>query len=228
MLERIPRRRLVDEAATAIRKAIIDGTFKPGDRLPEDRLATMLGVSRTPLREAFRMLEEEGLVAVSTGRGVEVVRLDTEEASDLYDVREVLDGLAARRAADRIRPESLQELLRLVDTMHKVLAVGDFDGWLQCNVRFHEAVAEASGNRRLLRLLPAIRVTVQMFHPILASDESRPNDALREHETILAAIRRRDGEAAEAAARMHIRNAKAMLLDHLKRTADTSAPALHG
>ena len=170
MLERIPRRRLVDEAATAIRKAIIDGTFKPGDRLPEDRLATMLGVSRTPLREAFRMLEEEGLVAVSTGRGVEVVRLDTEEASDLYDVREVLDGLAARRAADRIRPESLQELLRLVDTMHKVLAVGDFDGWLQCNVRFHEAVAEASGpdvppDSGLRRVPPQRRPARARDHP---------------------------------------------------------------
>lgn len=215
-LAKIPRRRLVDEAVAALRQAILDGQFELGERLREEELARRLGISRTPLREAFRMLEEEGLIRVSQGRGVEVTRPTLDEASDLYDIREVLDGLAARRAAAQATPAQLAELDALLAEMEASLQQGDFRRWLGANVRFHEAIAQASGNGRLVRLLPAIRITVEMFHPTLVRSVERPGAALAEHREIVAAIRSGDGDLAETVARRHIRNAKEMLLQALR------------
>lgn len=211
MLNRIPRRRLVDEAATAIRKAIIGGSFKPGERLPEDRLASMLGVSRTPLREAFRMLEEEGLVMLSPSRGVEVVRLDAREISNLFDLREILDGLAARNVADGARAEHIAALESVQEELRRDFERRDFDQFLIDHLHFHELMAKTSGNHRLQRLLPAISVSVQIYHPTLAREEHLPARTLAEHERILEAIRRGDGEAAEAAARAHGRTGRVEL-----------------
>ena len=118
----LKRTRLVDEAARALRDAILNGELSSGTRLRQVQLATQLGISRTPLREALMKLEQEGLIELLPRGGLRVALLNLDEAVELYDVREVLDGLAARLAAQRITEQGLRDLKRHLSQMKDCLA----------------------------------------------------------------------------------------------------------
>lgn len=129
----ISKRRLVDEAARALREAILDGRLRPGQRLLQDRLAEMLGVSRTPIREALQRLEREGLVRSVGRQGMVVAQLAAQDIEEIYDVREVLEGLAARLAASRISQAQLNTLRKSLERMAGHAEKGDARRWLEAN-----------------------------------------------------------------------------------------------
>lgn len=218
ILERVPpRRRLVADVAARLRRAILSRDLKPGERLPETELAAQLGVSRTPLREALRMLEQEALVVALPQGGVEVARLDAADADDLYELREVLDGLAARRLAAQGSREGVVGILREnVEQAKAALAEKDMERFTELNVSFHERIVEGSQNRWLGRFMPVIRMTIQLFYPVLASDVERAQQAVREHEAILEAIAGGDSEEAAERAREHARRAREALRKRLR------------
>jgi len=215
VLDRVTRHRLVVEIASRLRRAILSGELAAGQRLSEVELAERLGVSRTPVREALRMLEQEALVVASPRRGVEVVRLSAADAADLYELREALDGLAARRLAAGAGAEVIAGLADNLDRTRRALERKDMDAFLELNVAFHEMIASCSGNRWLDRFVPVIRMTIQMFHPVLAKQVERAWQAWEEHEQIYRAVRGGDAQGAERSARRHVRNARAALIKAL-------------
>jgi DNA-binding GntR family transcriptional regulator len=207
----LARRRLVDDATQALRDAILAGRFPAGARLRQTDLADQLGISRTPIREALGRLQYEGLVRLQPGGGVSVAALDLAEAVALYDVREVLDGLAARLAARRAGKPELAKLERALGAMRQCLERGDANQWFSAHVTFHDAIFQASGNARLLALATVVRQSIQHFHPLLLKTDRRLEAAYAEHREIFEAISARDEEGAEKVARQHIESAKGIV-----------------
>jgi DNA-binding GntR family transcriptional regulator len=207
----------VDEATQVLRDAILAGRFPAGARLRQTDLADRLGISRTPVREALGRLAFEGLVRLGPHGGVTVAVLDLTEAAALYDVREVLDGLAARLAATRASARDVARLGRAMAAMAACVARGDANRWFGAHVGFHDAIFQASGNPRLVALATVIRQSIQHFHPLLLRTERRLESALAEHRGIFEAIAGRAPEEAERRARAHIASARAIVLRELSR-----------
>jgi DNA-binding GntR family transcriptional regulator len=220
MVAPLRRRRLVDDASQALREAILDGRFEAGARLRQTELADRLGISRTPIREALVRLQDEGLVELLPGGGVRVKLLNVDEAVELYDLREVLDGLAARLAAGRAGAAALAKLERALARMAQCIERQDTNQWFRAHVAFHEEIVRAAGNRPLGRLSTVVRLSIRHFHPLLLRTERRLENAYAEHRAIYEAIAARDGESAERLARGHIANAKEIVLKVMTRTAN--------
>lgn len=221
--EPLRRQRLVDEATEALREAILAGRLAAGARLRQTELAGQLHISRTPIREALGRLRHEGLVELLPRGGVRVAVLDLDEAVALYDLREVLDGLAARLAARQIEPGVVARLERALDRMARCLERRNPSQWFGAHVLFHEEIFRAAGNRRLQALLPVVGLSIRRFHPLLLRTERRLESALAEHRRIFAAIAAHDGEAAEREARTHIVNAREIVLKLMSRGAPDGA-----
>jgi DNA-binding GntR family transcriptional regulator len=211
-IEPLRRRRLVDDATQTLRDAILEGRFAAGARLRQTDLADQLAISRTPVREALGKLQHEGLVELLPGGGVRVAVLALEEAAELYDLREVLDGLAARLAAQRATPASFARLESSLARMARCLARNDANQWFGAHVAFHDEIFQASGNARLIALSAVVKLSIQRFHPVLLRTPHRLADADREHREIHAAIAAGDGERAERLARAHIVGAKEIVV----------------
>ncbi|MCB1385167.1 MAG: GntR family transcriptional regulator [Nitratireductor sp.] len=196
--------RLLDEVAQALRERIYAGAYPPGATLRQERVAAEFGISRTPLREAFRVLERDGLVVNKPGSGVRVATADLPKLLDAYAVREAMDGVAARSAAERATQAEIRKLAKLVEWQEKVVKNWDASAYTQSNVEFHLTIIEAARNVSLAPLVPLLHMTSQVFAPALALSSERASSAVADHGEILDAIRRRDPDAAERVARAHI------------------------
>ena len=208
------RVRLVDEVVAVLRDRIYEGHFAPGAPLRQEQLAAELRVSRTPLREALRMLEREGLVKVEPGRGVRVISADDHTLLDAYELREVIDGLAARLAAQRRTEATLGRLSALLERQHASLEPWDPGAYTATNVAFHTEIIAAAGNEFVSTQLPLVPLTSQIFVPVKRVDRSRAERAVAEHEGIRAAIAAQEPEEAERLARAHIRTTIDTLVPH--------------
>lgn len=197
---------LVEEVAQVLRDRIFAGRYAPGEPMRQVQLSEELRVSRTPLREALRMLESEGLLASEGARGVVVATADLAKLVRAYELREVIDGLAARLAARLATREQLGQLQDLVKEQRRAVSPWQPGAYTQLNVRFHAAIIAVSGNEYLAAQLPLVRLTSQVFAPAVQLTRDRAQAAIAEHGQILEAIRGRDPELAEQLARMHIRN----------------------
>jgi DNA-binding GntR family transcriptional regulator len=197
------RIRLVDEVAEELRQRIYTRRHPPGSKLRQEQLAAELGVSRTPLKEALRVLEAEGLVTVSPRGGVQVKSPTVSTLLAAYELREVVDGLAARLAA-RSRGAATDVDGFLAE---QEACLRDWDGavWTLSNVAFHGAILEASDNEYVAGQMSLLRLTAQVFVPVARLGPTRAAGALREHAAIAEAIREGDAEQAERLARAHIR-----------------------
>ena len=222
----IPHVRLVDEASRAIREVILTGELPPGSQLRQADLAQKMKISRTPLREALMKLEQEGLIAVLPRRGFRVVDLKLEEAIELYELREMLDGLAARLAAERAGNDVLEVLSHLINKMDKSVRRQDAHDWLVHHGAFHEEIFKASRNSRLMGLMANIRLSIQRFHPLLLSTQDRLKKAFREHDEIFRAIRSHDANTAERLAREHIASARDIIIKLSQGEARNESPAI--
>ena len=221
----LTRRRLVDDATQALRDAILNGRLPSGTRLRQMDLAAQLRISRTPIREALGRLQQEGLVEILPAAGVRVALLDLDEAVELYDVREVLDGLAARLAARRADGATLRALEKSLATMARCLERQDANQWFPAHVTFHDTIFRGAGNARLQALSAVVRLSIRHFHPLLLRTVRRLEDAYREHRAIFEAIAAHDGSGAERRARAHIANAKGIVLKTLACSGSASGAA---
>lgn len=213
----IRRMRLVDEAARLIRDMILSGKLGGGTRLRQVDLAGQLGISRTPLREALMKLEQEGLIAMLPQGGLRVVELDAEGAIELYEIREVLDGLAARLAATRIGKQGLKALEGHLKKMESAMKSRNAHSWFINHHAFHEEIFRLSGNSRILGLSANVRLSIQRFHQLLLTTPNRLEIAFAEHKEIYNAIRLGDPLQAEASARSHIANAREIVVGVMER-----------
>jgi DNA-binding GntR family transcriptional regulator len=198
------RVRLVDEVARVLRQRIYTGFYPPGDLLRQVQLSEDLKVSRTPLREALRMLQSEGLVEADGVRGVSVARADRRRLLDAYSMREMLDGLAARQAAERGADRAHAVLDPLIAAQRGILEPWSPAGYTRFNVDFHSAIIALADNEFLNAQMALVRKTSQVFAPAVLISHERAGPAIEEHERIVAAIASGDGDEAERLGRLHI------------------------
>ncbi|BBF99731.1 MULTISPECIES: GntR family transcriptional regulator [Pseudonocardia] len=196
---------LVEEVASVLRERIYAGRLAPGERLRQEGLAGELGVSRTPLREAIRQLEQDGLLRVDPRNGARVVSGDRDTLLQAYELRAVVDGLAARLAA-RARPGAgrIRELRAILAAQRAALDPWEARTYTAANVDFHEHLLHLSGNEFLLDRAPLLRMTAQVFTPVALIDPAGARRAVTEHTAIVGAVEAGDEAAAERLARAHI------------------------
>jgi DNA-binding GntR family transcriptional regulator len=194
----------VDAVYEVLRRSILDGELPPGHRLRSDVLANELEVSRTPVREALRKLETEGLVDASRS-GLVVRQSSEEDLVEIFYLREALEGMAARLAAENATRAEIDELNALFEDMEAVAARGDIALVRKLTGEFHLLVCRASHNKRLIQSLQGLLDHVRQAQSSTLYMPGRPADALKEHRALLLAIEKRDPDLAETLARQHRR-----------------------
>lgn len=194
----------IKDAYSLILEAIDTGIYKPGDRLVESDLAERFGVSRTPIREALQRLETQSLLA-RDGRSLIVASLDHNELAELYVVRAELEGLAAGLAARHATAEEVRVLRDMVEHDRKL--IGDPKALSRANRRFHKQIHLASHNRFLVQQLDLVHRSMALLATTSLAAAGRDEDALNEHDAIVAGIENRDSDAASKALREHISKA---------------------
>lgn len=197
---------------------IISGELRPQTRLVELQLAAEFGVSRTPVREALKRLTADKLIVMDPVRGLVVHEPELEEIEDAYLVRDVLEGLAARLAAQRIRPEELARLRAILDSMHQALDLGDNALVVNANMAFHDVIFRVAGNATLARLARDLSDLVRRFSSEAFNSGPRAPTVFDDHEQILRALENHDPDAAAAASTRHLKNASDFLTQlHIQR-----------
>ncbi|MCA2012795.1 GntR family transcriptional regulator [Cereibacter sphaeroides] len=203
----------LSQGQDAYRRLVLEiraGGLVPGDRLLEADLAKRLGISRTPVREAIRQLEADGLVVHVPRVGAAVRSLDPGEVTELYEMRGVLEGTAARLAARAASDVEIEELGAINAEM--AAARGDPARLYELNRQFHAALLDAARNRYLARSVAGLQKTLYLLGPTTLEEDSRAVSAVDEHEGVLAALRQRDEQGAELAMRRHVSVAHAIRL----------------
>lgn len=208
---------LRDVIFDTLREAIIVGELKPGERLMEVQLAEKMGVSRTPVREAIRKLELEGLVEMLPRKGAHVADLSVKDIMDVLEVRATLDGLASSLSASRINDDEIKELRHLLDQFISHVEKGNLQGSIKKDVEFHDVIYRSSRNEKLIQISNNLREQIQRFRVIYIKDYSSTKELVREHNAIYEAIAGRDPEAAMRAAQIHIRNQEEAIIRSVKR-----------
>lgn len=197
---------LRDVVFKTLRQAILTGELKPGERLMEIHLADKLGVSRTPIREAIRMLELEGLVTMIPRRGAEVAHITRKSLQDVLEVRRALDALAVELACERISEKDLNRLREACDHFAEVTKTGDASQIAKADVALHDIIVEAADNERLKQLVNNLSEQMYRYRFEYIKDTSKHGQLIEEHEIIYNAIAKKDKEVASQAVKTHIDN----------------------
>ena len=214
MNEYLPLR---DVVFNTLRKAILRGELKPGERLMEIQLANKLGVSRTPIREAIRKLELEGLVLMIPRKGAEVAQITEKNMQDVLEVRKALEELSVQLACERITPEQVEEMKMAAEDFRKVLKSGDVTQIAEADVKFHDIIFAATNNQRLITLLNNLREQMYRFRVEYLKQKECYPQLLEEHDKLIALIS--GGEVEEACELMgcHIDNQASTVSDVIRR-----------
>ena len=203
---------LRDVVFNTLRQAILTGELKPGERLMEIHLADKLGVSRTPIREAIRKLELEGLVTMIPRRGAEVAQITEKSMNDVLEVRRALDALCTELACERISEEEIKALWAASDNFAEAAKTKDVRKCAQADVAFHDIIVKATGNMRLVQLVNNLAEQMYRYRFEYLKDVTRYESLVQEHRVICESISKRDHSEAKAAAELHIDNqAKAII-----------------
>lgn len=191
-----------------LERMILSGELAPGERLTEVALAARLGVSRGPLREAFRMLEEAGLVRTEKNRGVFVRDIPIDEAIEIFDLRAAMDELVGRRLAESITPAALREVRALVDAMEQAVKAKDAYNYHLLNLKFHDRMVELAGNRKLTAIYRKLIKELSLFRRMNLADGWLMPISANEHRQIVKAIASGDPQAAGKAMFDHVIESK--------------------
>ena len=209
MNEYLPLR---DVVFNTLRQAILRGELKPGERLMEVQLANKLGVSRTPIREAIRKLEKEGLVTIEPRRGAYASQISTDDMVEILEVRQNMEGLAAFFAASRMNPEQMRELEDVSKKYNQAVADGNMQDMITYDTRFHRIIVESCNNKILVQMIEQLQELVLRFRYIYYDNFRRAENMPEEHQTILEAIENGDADAARQAADIHIDRLKDLII----------------
>ncbi|MBS4034419.1 MAG: GntR family transcriptional regulator [Ignavibacterium sp.] len=209
---------LRDKIASSIRDSIIEGRIKPGERLMEPDIAKALGVSRTPLREAFLQLESEGFLKVNPRKGALVTETSLKDAKETYEIKGALEALAARLAADNIKDDQIGEIIDINKKMASIAQSKkkDYKAFLELNSIFHQKIYECSGNLKLSRMINTLRNQTLRYNYIYLSLLSHLDESVLEHFEIVNALKNRKPDEAEAVVKKHNESARKMLINYIK------------
>ena len=197
---------LRDVVFHTLREAILKGELKPGERLMELQLAAKLGVSRTPIREAIRMLEQEGLAVTIPRKGAEVAKMTEKDMEDVLQIRDALDELAATIACEQISEEELSHLRETMYEFEKSTKTGDVKRIAEADVQFHDIIYKATGNPKLVILLNNLREQMYRYRVEYLKDEKNYPMLVKEHCEIVEGLSNKDKEKLTAAMHKHVMN----------------------
>lgn len=207
---------LRDVVFQTLRRAIINGDFEPGERLMEVSLAKKLGVSRTPVREAIRMLELEGLVVMIPRRGAEVARITMKDLRDSLEVRLAIEELAVSLACERISEEEKKKLIEANEEFKMQILNKKVPAIVEGDVKFHDIIFEATNNQRLISIAHNLREQVYRYRVEYVKDFSYHDVLVKEHNEITKAIVEGDKETAIEIMRKHIYNQELIVIRNLQ------------
>ena len=214
MNEYLPLR---DVVFNTLRDAILKGELEPGERLMEIQLAERLGVSRTPIREAIRKLELEGLVLMIPRKGAEVAEITEKNMRDVLEVRKALEELAVQLACEKITQEELEELEKAGENFKKVLKRSkDITEVAEADVRFHDVIYMATDNQKLIHLLNKLREQMYRYRVEYLKNPDVHEQLIQEHEEIVYHIKRREKVEATAVTCQHIDNQVSAVTDKIR------------
>ncbi|MEW6112499.1 MAG: GntR family transcriptional regulator [Thermodesulfobacteriota bacterium] len=203
-----------------LREAILDGYFKPGDRLYEKELCEQFGVSRTSIREALRQLEAEGLVSTVPNQGPIVTRVSYAEAEDIYQVRELVESLAARLFAERASDDQVRDLTEAIDELEKAYLANEMREFLKVKTTVYEILFSGCGNKVAHSIFASLVARVNFLRKTSLSQPGRTRDSVAEMRAMLTAIQRRDSQGAYEKCLEHVRRASAVALALLRRQSE--------
>ena len=207
---------LRDEVFNTLREKILKGVYKPGERLMEIHLADQLGVSRTPIREAIRMLELEGLVKMVPRKGAQVAKISKEDLQDVLEVRKALDTLSVKLACERITEDEIKLLNNAERDFEKALASKDVRDIAEADVAFHDVIHAATKNGRLKSMISNLAERIYRYRFEYIKQQSDGGKTLMlEHREIMRCIESRDVESAVKATEIHIDNQEISISEQL-------------
>lgn len=213
MNEYLPLR---DVVFNTLRQAILRGELEPGERLMEIQLAERLGVSRTPIREAIRKLELEGLVLMIPRKGAEVAKISEKSLRDVLEVRRSLEELAIELACQRMGEEAIENLAAAQRAFAAAIESGDVMAIAESDEHYHDVIYQGTENSRLVQILNNLREQMYRYRLEYIKDEDKRQILLIEHETILKAIKNRHVSEAKEAMRAHIDNQEITVSRNIK------------
>ncbi len=208
---------LRDVVFHTLRRAILKGDLKPGERLMEVQLANRLGVSRTPIREAIRKLELEGLVTMVPRKGAEVSEITEKSMRDVLEVRRVLEELAVKIACDKMTEEELERLGLVSKKFRDIMYCDDLQLIAETDVEFHEIIYEATGNARLIQILSNLREQMYRYRVEYLKDYNSHGILADEHDAILMALKDRDQKRVCKVAVEHIDRQESSIIKSIKK-----------
>jgi DNA-binding GntR family transcriptional regulator len=218
-LDRAEIQSLREKLVTTIRDAIIEGKIKPNERLTEENVSMMLGVSRTPLREAFLQLESEGFVKVTPRRGAVVAELSEKDAEEIYLIKSALEGLAAGLAALKADHAAVEKLIEVNDQMKLLINAKKKDPrtLLDLNARFHAILNAICGNEKLFQLIDILRKQSLRYNYIYVAGLSNLEVSVEDHDRIIEALKHQDAQTAEAIVKTHSDTARRALCEFIRK-----------
>ena len=188
---------LREKILESIRDAILRGVLKPGEKVAEPELAERFGISRTPIREAFRQLESEGYLTVIPRKGAVVTALSERDVEEFYSIKSILEGYAARIAAEKLSAKDLERLEAVNEKLQQLANEGDVKTFFRVHDEFHELFIRASGNDKLHDLIGQLLLKFNRLRMASLALPGRMNISVQEHRKIIDAFRRKDGDAAD-------------------------------
>ncbi len=211
---------LSEDIAQSIKTAIIKGKFKPGEKIPEGELAESMGISRTPLREAFRKLENEGFIQIIPRKGAVVADIDADEAISLYEIKSSLEGLAARLAAKNMKPKDISKLEKINDELKELIDKNDLESFYKVHTKFHEGFVKMCGNKRLIQMISNLNDHFNRFGIISLTLPGQFENAISQHAEIIKGFKNGDQNLVEERVRTNVMTGGRVLVAHLTRIQD--------
>lgn len=205
------RERIVD----FIKDAVVTGRLKPGERVPEQEIAANLGISRTPIREAFRQLESEGFIAVVPRKGAVVSPITDKDVSEFYAIKSLLEGYAAKTACKKLSEKEVKRLETLNANMGKCAEKNDVKGFFKFDAQFHDTFLKACGNEKLCALIHHLVQQFERFRITAMSLPGRMQDSVRQHREIIEAFRNGDEHLVERLVKANAERGRDVLVEEL-------------
>lgn len=202
----------------SLRNAIIMGELRPGERLMEIQFAKKMGVSRTPVREAIRKLELEGLVVMMPRKGAYVADLSTKDIMDVLEVRSAMDGLASALAAKRATKDEIKSLGNVIKQFEQYMEENNVKGLIEKDIEFHEIIYIASRNEKILQIATNLKDQIHRFRVVYLKDYSSTKGLVKEHNEIYQAIKDGNEEQARNLADTHIKHQKMIMIASLEKS----------
>jgi len=213
----LPRRSLSGELVPLVRDLVLEGELKPGDRIPEQALCLRFGVSRTPMREALKVLAAEGLLDLSPNRGASVARITSDEINELFPIMGALEALAGELACDRIDDPAVARIRKMHDAMVGHYRRGEAGPYIKLNRDIHDALFEAAGNVALSTLYATLMVRIHSVRYIARKSPERWREAVEDHEIIMQALEARDGKRLAEILQEHLRHKVEMVREAMSQ-----------